>query len=300
MIHWKNRFLPRRVRWTLRNMAARCGLVCGTSSTSTQMNAEEVVHNARQYLHDWCGILGADLDVFSGKHVLEVGPGNNLATALLILSCGASKVTCVDILPKLDTARGRATYGLLRGQLDNVGARLDPLFDGDELLVSMDSDSALAYLGDCPIEEAWHRLGPNRFDLVVSRAVLEHTYSLEKSIDSTWRLLKPDGRMAHKVDLRSHDEGEEVHPLEFLTYSERCWRWMTSHTGEPNRQRKGVYVQLLRKYGFIIEAFQITHSLPREVVASLRPQLAMPFRDMPEEELTDTGILFAAHKPPAT
>jgi len=161
---------------------------------------------------------------------------------------------------------------------------------------SRDLSDTLVYRSGCAIEEASGKLQGKQFDLVLSRSVLEHVYSLESALASMAELTKPGGLIVHKVDLRSHEDGEQSHPLEFLTHSPRWWRWMTSHTGEPNRERKCAYPPLLRKNGFEILRFERTHFISLSEVERIRPRLALPFRNLPDEDLADTGIFFCARK----
>ena len=73
-------------------------------------------------------------------------------------------------------------------------------------------------------------------DVIISRAVLEHVFDLDTAFGAMHRLLKPGGRMAHKVDLRDHglftDGGQNA--LEFLTVSDRLTPgWARNRRGYP-------------------------------------------------------------------
>ena len=77
--------------------------------------------------------------------------------------------------------------------------------------------------------------GGRRFDLVVSRAVLEHVRDLRALFAAVSKVVTDDAVLVHKVDLRSHGI-EHGHPLDFLRFSERAWRAMSSHIDVPNRE----------------------------------------------------------------
>jgi SAM-dependent methyltransferase len=268
------------------------------SGTHDELSASELVESVRGTFQEYLdfGLGSADL---TGRDVLEIGPGNNFAVAILLLASGARSVVCIDrFRSRPNPAQVEAVYRLLHERLtETERERCRDVFDGRMPRTSQDSHSRLVYLSDCGIEGAEGRVGVEGFDLILSMAVLEHVASVEAAISSMERLLRPGGRMIHRVDLRSHEEDEESHPLEFLTYSPFIWRLMTSHTGESNRQRASVYRRLLEKHGFEIRRLEITRTIRREDVESIRPHLAPPFRDAADEDLIQAGIMFDARKP---
>jgi SAM-dependent methyltransferase len=298
---WLRAAIPKRIRWAGRNMAAKCRLVPCLSGTHDGMTAEQIVARARDQIREYFDFGHIHEDALSGQCVLEVGPGNNLCVALLLLACGAGRVVCIDRFPsRPNPAQSCMAYAALYDHMTEAErARCADVFTAGSVTASRDAGRKLVYLWDCEVEEADRRLGAERFDLILSAAVLEHVYSVEAAIRSMWSLLRPGGRMIHRVDLRSHDD-DQRHPLEFLTYSPRWWRLMTSHTGEPNRVREGTYWRVLGEQGFEIIRRKVTHWINCEDVQSIRHRLAAPFRDLPKEELMHAGIMFEAWKPMCT
>jgi SAM-dependent methyltransferase len=192
-------------------------------------------------------------------------------------------------------AQAEAAYRVLHERLTPIeGERCADLFDGRLPHISTDPEARLAYLWDCGIEGAEKRLGDASFDLILSTAVLEHVASVDAAIRSMRRLLRSNGRMFHRVDLRSHEEDQESHPLEFLTHSALVWRLMTSHTGEPNRLRASDYGRLLAGHGFEVSRLEVTRTVRSEDLQSIRPRLARPFRHLPDDDLMKAGIFFEA------
>lgn len=298
MIPSRLRLIRERLWRTARNVAARLDLLPHKSGTYEGAQPAELVASARQYLKDYrdFGLTEASL---AGKTVLEVGPGNNLLVPLLFLAGGASQVVCIDRFEAApDPGQSQAAYAQLWSELTEVErGRCAGAWTGDGARPSRDVTQPLVYLWDCAAETAPARLGAERFDLIVSRAALEHVYSPQETIDALWKLLKPGGRMVHKVDLRSHEEESEVHPLEFLCHPPGWWSIMTSHTGEPNRVRKTAFVELVRKRGFDVRKVEVTHRVTPAEVAEIRPRLAGPFRSLSDEDLQDTGIFIDAYRP---
>ena len=171
------------------------------------------------------------------------------------------------------------------------------------------------------IEEAPAQIGESSVDVIVSRAVLEHVFDLDTAFVAMHRLLKPGGRMAHKVDLRDHglftDGGQ--HALEFLTVSDRVYTWMGEESaGLPNRELQGYYERTLADRGYETE-FLTTHlagieeevephvpaeqglpaNAPLESVEKIRPRLLPRFRSLSATELAVAGFWVIADKPPA-
>jgi hypothetical protein len=161
-----------------------------------------------------------------------------------------------------------------------------------------------------PIEKAVARLGEARFDLIISRAVLEHVRDLEAGWSAMVRLLSPAGEMWHKVDFRNHGKYEQFHPLFFLTFSDPAWSLMTSPDPTLNRERLSTYLRMAHD-SFASVKYYATHVLEgaelrphrerlefgrdygdveRELVADIRPRLSARFRSMSDEELLTSGI----------
>jgi 2-polyprenyl-3-methyl-5-hydroxy-6-metoxy-1,4-benzoquinol methylase len=54
------------------------------------------------------------------------------------------------------------------------------------------------------IEAANTEFEPATFDLIISRSVMEHTYQSDAAFRVMDWLLKPGGKMLHKIDFRDH------------------------------------------------------------------------------------------------
>lgn len=292
-------FLPEKLWRTARNVVAHYELLPRMSGTHDSEVPDTIVRTAREYLTDYFEVGGLTPETLAGKSMLEIGPGNNLSVSLLFLAAGVGQAVCIDrFRSRREPDQANAAYHSLYDQMsDAERERSKDVWRNGLPQISDDLAGKLVYLSDCPVEQGVQRLGRERFDLIISRSVLEHVYNLHETIRSMSEMLKPGGQMVHKVDLRSHEEKAQSHPLEFLTHSPRWWRWMTSHTGEPNRLRKGAYRKLLQECEFKIKRFDITHSIPQQEVATIRDRLAVPFRNLPEDELTDTGVFFDVRKP---
>jgi SAM-dependent methyltransferase len=280
----------------------------------------EYSRNAFASLRAAADLGAAGLD---GMRVLELGPGEELSVALRFLAAGAAQVSSIDRFRfEVDPAWEREVYRLLLADLDDAGrARLAGVVSADGHLTA--APDRLEVVRGVGIEEGAARLEKGGYDLVVSIAVLEHVYDVEASLRAMDALLAPGGRMVHQVDLRDHGmfSGGGRHPLEFLTIGERAYRLMTSHTGAPNRDRAGVYRDLLAGLGHDatilianvggaredLDPYRERVAVGREVdpalaasIEAMRARLAPRFRALPVEELATTGILIRSRKPSAS
>lgn len=304
-----------RARW-----AAARGTVASTSgSTHAPLELSESVAYINAVFDDYLTYGQLDARVLRGARVLELGPGDNYGVALRFLGAGAEHVVAVDrFASRRDPDQQRRIYEHLLTSLPPEQRRA--IEDAVELSDGVRFDGRrLNAIEGIAVEEISEALAGETFDLVVSRAVLEHLYDLDAAFDSMDQLLAPGGMMLHKVDLRDHgmftDGG--MHPLTFLTIPERTYTWMTRDSGRPNRHLADWYRAKLESLGYesqvlvthlagadgeVIphrEAAQLAPQLngARALVASIRPRLQPRFRRLDEADLATSGIFLVTHKP---
>jgi len=216
-----------------------------------------------RYFHscfvDYLGHLGTSpdsaYDYLRGKQVLEYGPGNILGVALLFYAYGAERVHCVDrfsfdVSSKKNLNVYQAIIGSLKGNENKracsaFNAYGEPLsgFDPEKIKYIVTKNGLI---GD-----------ENRYDLIVSRAVLEHVNDLEKTFLDFSRALKKGGMSIHQVDLRSHNL-DRYAEFDFLTVSPLVYRLMFSHKGYPNRWRTDRYRKLADRFNLKLLTFEPT------------------------------------------
>jgi SAM-dependent methyltransferase len=253
-----------------------------------------------------------------GKAVLELGPGDNLGVALCLLAAGAGEVVSTDrFIPFRDPDRElQVLRALVEARGPEARARVGSVVSGGAVDFS---GTPFTFLPDTPIENAVDSLGEGRFDLIVSRAVLEHVHDLETAFESMDRLLAPGGTMIHKVDLDDHrlfTVGGQ-NPLTFLTISDRTYGWMGEESaGLPNRVRLDWYEGKIAELGYE-SSYRVTHTVgaPGELtphplladwsptdsdlatVAAMRERMLPRFRGLPDRDLAIAGFMLVARKP---
>lgn len=223
------------------------------------------------------GLTAEGESLFRDRTVLELGPGNTRAVGLLALLRGAKAFDGWDRfdVQARDDARLRPVYEplLARAGVDGGYAK------------------AMELLRDVRVhgEVASVRAANRRYDLVISRAVLEHVRDLDDLHASLREVTTDDAVLVHKVDLRSHGF-EWDHELDFLLFDESTWRGLTTHIGEPNRARAPGYLEVARRHGFVPVHVSASRTIPAARAAALRPHLASPYREMSPAVLSVLGI----------
>jgi SAM-dependent methyltransferase len=234
-------------------------------------------------------------DWLEGKRVLEYGPGDVPAVALLMLAHGAQEAICVDRFALVSLSA--KNIGVLRRLIERLPAparsRAEDCFQArgepesgfrEERLHYIVQPSGLSGLRDAA-------------DLVISRAVLEHVNDLSSTFEDLHAVLRADGIAVQKVDLRSHGL-HRSNPLDFLTWPIWLWSLMYSGKGVPNRWRVDRYRRDLGEQALkVLHLAPTTLAEPRDV-AAVRPHLAEPFRDLSDEDLSWLGFWLVCKRAP--
>jgi SAM-dependent methyltransferase len=233
---------------------------------------------------DQLGVARSQIATFvSGKKILEYGPGDTMGVALLMYAHGAESVDCVDQFPLLRAnERTLAVY--------------------EELLKSMPEPerqraaSAFSVKGDARSGFAAHSvrysvtpLGlsgqADRYDLIISRAVLEHVASPVGTLRDIRHSLKPGGMSLHKIDFTSHGI-DRYRPLDFLTWSNGIYRLMFDQKGCPNRWRPAMFSAAARNVaGLTLKGMTPGDQWRPEEVRPIMPHLARELQGSTIEEL---------------
>jgi SAM-dependent methyltransferase len=283
-----------------------------SGSTGLNMSVEDAANYARRVVADYIR-YGADGDPerLNGKDVLEVGPGDNLGVALLLLARGAHTVTCIDgFAPNFDPKHNSQIY---RAIYDGLSAAEQKRVRD---VVTLRSDGATVGGGrlisryDVPIDAVAPPLKARSYDIIISRAVLEHLGDLKRGWKNMVACLRVNGEMWHKVDFRNHTLFGEIHPLYFLTVPDNLWNLISSPDPTMNRLRLPTYRELAAR-DFLESHCYLTHIIGEseiaphvddlvsgthysqrhlDMVQAIRPRLLKDFSDYSDEDLLVTGV----------
>lgn len=253
-----------------------------------------------QDYQDQFSLNALDLKAYlQGKSILEYGPGDILGVALVFYAYGAEKIRCIDRFPlsKLsdkniavyqqiltalpETQRDRAAKAF--NEIGNPASGFNP-----DVVVYQVANNGLS--------------GSNseKYDLIISRAVLEHVNNLEETMKDIKAHLQIDGVSLHQVDLKSHGLDRDT-PFDFLTWPTGLYHLMYSHKGFPNRWRVNKYQALAESAGLAVKKLTPTERLDPDKLVRVLPSIVKEFRGASGEELSWLGfwmLLQHASTPP--
>ena len=228
-----------------------------------------------------------------GLAVLELGPGDSVASAVIAHALGARSVYLVDVTA--DARKDIGSYVALCEELERRGLRPVKLSQSDSVATMLGRCGA-RYLTDGLASLA--QIPSGSIDFAWSHAVLEHVALADfaATMEELRRVLSPAGVTSNRVDFEDHLVGS-LNNLRFATS-----RWET-----PAFRRSGFYTNRLRCSGVIgalkaagfDEVEQLTgdtwdhQPLPTE-------KLAAEFRRLPDLDLRTRGADILARLHPAS
>ena len=298
----------------MRGLRQRLGHIQSESgSTHRNLAIEESVTYVEEVFNDYIAYSG--LNHFTGT-AAEVGPGDTAGVALLLRDAGCDSVDLVDrFRSRRDAEQQRHIYRTLAARHGMTStAELDEDLPGIDWKIGLPAEDYFAQRsgeadGGC-------------YDLIVSRATLEHLYDPLGAIRNMAACLKPGGRMLHKIDFRDHGMFTPAqHELTFLRYPSWLHHLMTRRSGRPNRVLLPKYRELsqrLAQAGELKTQILVTSlvgeneivphvpyaELPQpalrraiESVEAERPRMASEFAGTSSQDLAVTGIFWVAVRP---
>jgi hypothetical protein len=212
-----------------------------------------------------------------GFTLLELGPGDSLASAVLTKAYGGETSFLVDVAPFAtsdlsfyrELARALRLRGLPAPDLQGV-ASVDELLDVCGAHYLTNGLESLA------------TIDPASVDALFSHAVVEHIplAELEATFTQMRMLLAGTGAASHNIDLRDHFQGE----LQSLRFTEKRWEsdWFATSGFYTNRLRAGQLCELFERCGLSVE---IVHQEVWPDVPIDPSLLAPPFRNLSAADL---------------
>ena len=267
---------------------------------------------------DYINNVFADYLQYSGKNrfsgrAAEVGPGDNSGVALLFRDAGCDQVDLLDrFYSRRDSAHESDIYAHLASQHNNIKYFIQVGEDGKNVLSGVNR-----YYGNSASAENFFHSRLGQYDVIFSRAVLEHVQDVDAAIGSMSDGLRKDGIMIHKIDLRDHGMfSDRWHELKWLAVPSLLWKWLSRHSGSPNRTLFPEYLQIADKYG-LDATFLVTRlagvgdivphltwdKIPQDqrkqaisFVRSVRSHFCAQFRGFSDKDLAITGLFMIARK----
>lgn len=260
----------------------------------------------------------ADYLRYSGRPSLdgkaaEVGPGDNCGVALLLLEGGCQTVDLVDrFYSRRDSTRQADIYRELARRHPGVARILQAVDFANETTFP----GLRRLYGEVASAESFFQEGQD-YDVILSRAVLEHVRDPLLSLRRMATALSPTGLLLHKVDLRDHGMFS-VHHGELTWLESPGWlhRRMSTGSGRPNRilfhQYRSALAMLPLDVELLvtrlagvgeIEPHLAYASIPESLrarslafVASRSARFAAEFRRVDPADLSVTGFFLVGRK----
>lgn len=220
-------------------------------------------------------------ELLPGKTILEIGPGDSAATALIAKAHGAKSVL-LDA-GKFAT-RDLSVYKNLAASMNQSGMSLPPLDDVHSFEKLLDAcDARYLTNGLASLRE----LADQSIDFVFSQAVLEHVRRHEflEMQRQLARVLRLGGACSHRVDLRDHLGGG----LNNLRFKPKLWEsdFFARSGFYTNRIQISRMTEIFEMAGFCVELLEVRRW---ETLPTPRHKMAAEFAALPADELNVSGF----------
>jgi hypothetical protein len=237
-------------------------------------------------------LITAHLGPVRGKHVLEIGPGDYLTSALAMLAAGASTYTCIDrFVGDYSHVLGKIWYAGIKA----AWPRLNPEHPWPSWLSADDFPEAYPDRVTAINRGIELARDAGQFDVVCSFQVGEHVTNIDAFARANAAMLRPGGAAIHRIDFGPHDCWRGYRdPLTFLRFPDPLWRAMGSNRGTPNRRRLGEVRAAFERTGLTVDVVD-QEFIPINAIRF--DKLPRRLRAMPEESVTTrTAILVCTHR----
>lgn len=206
--------------------------------------------NLHRYVYDLIDKIQRHSSGINGKSILEVGPGDHLATGLAMLALGAKSYSVLDRFPgDYNSNTSREWYLLLRDNWKYSSWPSD--LDIDDWL-----SSEKVTIHKTSVENF---RPPHEFDIVCSYAVGEHISDLRSFANLNKNCIAENGIGVHCIDFGGHQWDRYGDPFLFLKFPDFIWDLMGSARGEPNRVRFAPYLRYFEEANLQADATEIHH-----------------------------------------
>lgn len=180
---------------------------------------------------------------FSGKTVLEFGPGNTRMNAYYFLMRGAKKVILVDKYSRVGDSERQKKF-----EQDELKL-IQEWFPGESLWFLTEEGKLKPGFIEFRIGDV-QDMKFEPVDFMYSLDVFEHVQDVTGFVVAISKSLKHDGVMFHQINMGDHFNAQQPHL--FLRYSNWTWRHLLTKPGISftNRIRYNEYLDVFNRHGF--------------------------------------------------
>ena len=230
------------------------------------------------HLKEW----GYDKKDLQGLTILELGPGDSVATSIIASSLGARAIL-VDAGSYV--SKDISIYKDLVIHLQELGFKPKSISHCKDIQEILNSCSSELYTNGL---ESLKNLKDSSIDIIFSQAVLEHIRYDEflETINELKRIIKKGGISSHVVDLKDH-LGDSLNNLRF---SKKVWEsnFFSSAGFYTNRIYFSEMLNYFREARFEVKVSNIRKWKKMPIA---RNKLHESFRQLPSEDLLIKGFL---------
>lgn len=212
----------------------------------------------------------------AGRDVLELCPGADLGTGLILLARGAASYTAVDAFPLAHAAPPELYDRLRAAVIANLPAERQALLARYASLVKEGPDETVRYIVRSDFDLS--PLAGRGFDLVFSQAALEHFDDVGRAVRQLARAVKTGAILIAEIDLQTHTGVlRDRDPLNIYRFGDRFYN-LLRFRGSPNRLRPIHYRRLLQDAGWTNIQTIPLRRLEGPYLPGVLPNLAPAFR----------------------
>jgi hypothetical protein len=265
----------------------------GTRDSSPESLQKDVEY-AAQVGQNFVGLLPEGPASLMDKTVLEIGPGINFGSTLLMACMGARVMVADPYLAPWDRVYHPKFYALLRGWVKENMPQAD--------LTSLDNiiskDGYPKGSIDCyttPLEML-EGIADESVDIIFSNAVLEHLVDPLAAFRQLVRVSRSGALGFHQVDFRDHFDFSK--PLEYLLIGDKDFEteFLKNHGERGNRYRPKEYAEMFEASGFQVKNFVPSCYADERYLASFMPRLRAAtgsrYRNVDIAELNEISGLY--------
>jgi SAM-dependent methyltransferase len=233
----------------------------------------------------------------ANKTVLEIGPGQDVGIALILIGCGARSVLVDKYMCAWDPAFHPAYYRALRQAIVRKAPHIETT--AIDTVIAKGAHIAPGLTTLCVGLEEITDIRTGSVDITYSNATFEHLANVKDAIMQLGRVTAPGGLGFHQIDFRDHRDFSR--PLEYLTLTEAdLWALLQeSKWSCGNAMRWTEFAALFQAAGFQTR-FEANMFAADDYLRDILTRMHVRFRDMPTEAFRILSGLFYLEKPRAS
>lgn len=248
---------------------------------------DRTVAHSIQVVDDWVDAYAqytGHQPSLAGKRVLELGPGPDLCTAVILLSKGIRSYASLDAFPLALSTPEKMYQSLFDAlQLDPIGRQsledeVKQTLAGGVCHELRGSDSRIHYTvrSDFDLRKAFPE---ESFDLFLSSAAFEHFDNVERTLRQITELSREGSQLVFSIDFKTHSRWiRDLDPLSIYRFSDALYGAL-SFKGSPNRVALPRYIEILESMGWRdIRTFHV-YTVSDSYFAKVRDSLSPSFRN---------------------